>query len=702
MSVKVGELYASMALNKRPFDRSLEQTEQSARGWASRVGGTFAHAAGALLKWGAILGTVVAGGAYVAANAASDLAETVSKVGVVFGDLGPGMIAWAQDAATALGMSRNEALTAAGTYGNLFRSMGMTEGKSSDMSQSLVQLAADLASFNNQDPTEVMEKLRAGLVGEVMPLRSLGVNLNQALIEQRALELGLWDGKGALDASAKAQASYSLILEQTSLAQGDFERTSKGMANQQRILKAAFKDTVASVGAAIMPLIVAILPRLTRGLQRFGAWVTANMPAIQSTMEHALAGIGLAFDLAFKTVFRLIEGFQWLQTNVFPPLLEAFGDVRKQVGPGLGEAFRTFTKDVLPGVIGALTWLGEHVLTGLAAVVTWFVEDILPSLVDIFDTISTVWVPALQRAFEGFGTWVTDNWPTISSILGKIGDTIKAAFESAAAAIEIASPVLVAIGEVVLPAIGAAVTALLEIVNTNFPLIQAIAVTAFTMWALSAGTAAIATGVTLVASVGVLITKLGLFLAALNPITIALSLAVLAWVTDFLGVRSAITSMIDELLRFLGIKKSAGQGTFGGGGSNGPLGQGAGGGGSFALPVPGAPLIDWRANAARLQAKFAAGGFAAGTSNWPGGWGIVGERGPELVNLPSGSRVYPNGQGPGQGGLSVQIGSINVNGVGSDVSDATRRRYARDVVDDITAAIRDQAGQIVRVRPTIP
>lgn len=43
-------------------------------------------------------------------------------------------------------------------------------------------------------------------------------------------------------------------------------------------------------------------------------------------------------------------------------------------------------------------------------------------------------------------------------------------------------------------------------------------------------------------------------------------------------------------------------------------------------------------------------GFASGVTNFGGGWAMVGERGPELLNLPRGSSVYPSGTpmaGPG-------------------------------------------------------
>ncbi|BEV02199.1 phage tail length tape measure family protein [Novosphingobium olei] len=48
-------------------------------------------------------------------------------------------------------------------------------------------------------------------------------------------------------------------------------------------------------------------------------------------------------------------------------------------------------------------------------------------------------------------------------------------------------------------------------------------------------------------------------------------------------------------------------------------------------------------------------GYADGTNFHPGGLAMVGERGPELVNLPRGSKVYPHGTGPGSGSQRIQI-----------------------------------------------
>jgi hypothetical protein len=51
--------------------------------------------------------------------------------------------------------------------------------------------------------------------------------------------------------------------------------------------------------------------------------------------------------------------------------------------------------------------------------------------------------------------------------------------------------------------------------------------------------------------------------------------------------------------------------------------------------------------------------FASGVENWqPGGLAVVGENGPELVSLPSGSSVYPMSasMGVGGGGAPISLG----------------------------------------------
>jgi len=71
--------------------------------------------------------------------------------------------------------------------------------------------------------------------------------------------------------------------------------------------------------------------------------------------------------------------------------------------------------------------------------------------------------------------------------------------------------------------------------------------------------------------------------------------------------------------------------------------------------------------------------FATGVRNFGGGLALVGERGPELVNLPSGSDVIPNGQLNNMGNMAFEVfGRIEAQGTALvtiiDRARATNRR----------------------------
>jgi hypothetical protein len=195
-----------------------------------------------------------------AVMASSNMAESLSKVQVVFGEGAAEVQAFGKAAAENLGISNQAALEAVGTYGNLFQAFGLGQGESQKMSTSLVQLASDMASFNNTSVDDAILALRSGLSGETEPLKKFGVALSEVRLKTEAMSLGLIKSTSeALTPAAKAQASYSLILKDTKLAQGDYARTADGTANTMKTLQAKFEDAKVAVGDALMPAFKGLL-----------------------------------------------------------------------------------------------------------------------------------------------------------------------------------------------------------------------------------------------------------------------------------------------------------------------------------------------------------------------------------------------------------------------------------------------------------
>lgn len=267
---------------------------------------------------GAIVGAALFELGRRAVNVASDIGESQSKVNVVFGKSAAVVEDLGERSAKSLGISKAAALEAAGTFGNLFVSLKLPQAEAAKMSTRMIELAADMASFNNASPEEALEALRSGLVGEAEPLRRFGVNLNDATLRQKALELGLISStKNALDPAVKAQATYALVLEQTKTAQGDFARTSGGLANSQRILKAEFTDLQGELGQKLLPAAVEVthvLVGLVEFLDQHGksvGIVAGSFAAVAGgvwAVNKAAAGIKATTD-AFEHLTTAVQSF---------------------------------------------------------------------------------------------------------------------------------------------------------------------------------------------------------------------------------------------------------------------------------------------------------------------------------------------------------------------------------------------------------
>jgi len=365
--------------------KDTENTANSLKGKLSAIGDSMTKA-GAIMT-GAVTAPLVALG-ISSTEAASNLSESMNKANVVFGDSIGVIKEFASTSATSLGISEQAAYEATGTFGNLFTALGMTQGSAATMSMDVVTLASDLASFNNLDPTEALEKLRAGLLGESEPLKSMGVNLNAAMVEAKAMEMGLADASGQLSESALVMARYSLITEQTKNAQGDFKETSEGLANSQRIMKAEFENVKAQLGEALLPTLTELMKAMLPILK--------NVSEMSPEIRNLAVGFGV-FLAAIGPVVTTVGGIIQAGTS----LAGLFG----ASGP-LAGAMGFLVSNPIGWLIGAIALLGVTIAV--------FGKDAANTLWMISEIIRITFMETIRRGFE-----------TLVDVFNWIGEAIK-------------------------------------------------------------------------------------------------------------------------------------------------------------------------------------------------------------------------------------------------------------------------------------
>jgi len=249
------------------FQEKAKKGKESAEGFGAGVNqahDTFKK----ILATGALIGVVKQVGDFVKESimAAADVGEMQAKFNAVFKETAGDVENQLGEMGKTLGRSKYDLMDYAATFQDTFVPLGFARDKAAEMSVQLVQLAEDLASFNNLNTADVARDLQSALVGNTETLRKYGVVANETAIKAKALELGLWDGTGAMDAQSKAAAILQITLDGTVDAQGNAAREAESFTGQIRTLSSQFGDLKVAIGEGFIPSLEAGMPWLVEWL----------------------------------------------------------------------------------------------------------------------------------------------------------------------------------------------------------------------------------------------------------------------------------------------------------------------------------------------------------------------------------------------------------------------------------------------------
>lgn len=359
----------------------------------------------------------VTGVGLVSVKFASDLDEALNKAAVTFGNASGVVKEFAETSAESFGISERAANEYAGTLGTILNASGVAQSASAEMSVELVKLAADMASFNNIPIDVALEKLRSGLVGEVEPLRTVGVLLNAAAVQTQAYSMGIAEQGAELTEAQKVQARYALILEKTTAQQGDFTNTSDSLANSTRVMTAQLENAAAKLGKQLLPAAQKIVQIASSLIERFSnlSSGTKTVILVVGGLAGALAMIGLALP-------PIITGIGLAQTalgalrvamvafNTANPLLLAFTAITLAIGVVIAN-WHHFEGVIIKGV-NYLIEAGEMYANTWVFVINKIIDGIntLGSVFGVqINKISEIEIPRLKESVDKAADAIEEN-----------------------------------------------------------------------------------------------------------------------------------------------------------------------------------------------------------------------------------------------------------------------------------------------------
>lgn len=308
-----------------------------------------------------------------------------------------------------------------GVFQTLSTGFGVSAERAAIMSKNLTQLGYDLSSFFNiavEGEGGAMQKLQAGLAGELEPLRRLGFDLSEARLKAVALSLGIDKTYKSMNQAEKAQLRYYAILNQVTIAQGDMARTLNSPANQLRILKAQVEQAARALGNIFIPILNAVLPYLiavAKGVRlvasAIAGMVEFKMPEVDysgiSTAASAAQDLDAGLSGAGKSAKNLNELLaDWDELNIIAS--ESGGGSGGGAGAGIDGSEFDFDLPEYDFLAGLVESNVEKVMQTIQPAIDWItthLRDILSVAAAVGGVVSgwkiaSRFIPSLKTSSE--------------------------------------------------------------------------------------------------------------------------------------------------------------------------------------------------------------------------------------------------------------------------------------------------------------
>lgn len=281
--MEIFKLFGSVLVNTSGAESSLDKTGKKAEG----LGGTFSTV---FKKIGAVVTTYLSARALIGfgkecIELASNVQEMENKFNVVFQGMTDEVNRWAENFAASIGRNANTIKGYLADNQNMFVGMGMTREAGAALSEQMVSLALDLASFNNLNEDDAVNAMAKALMGESEAAKSLGAVINDNTIAMAMEKMGYVGKFSALTEAEKMEVRYQAVLMQSTDAVGDCARSLDSYKGRQLQLKATTENLKETIGSYLLP----VMTRLLEGTNNAASGLADKLePAMALVSDSAM------------------------------------------------------------------------------------------------------------------------------------------------------------------------------------------------------------------------------------------------------------------------------------------------------------------------------------------------------------------------------------------------------------------------------
>lgn len=325
-----------------------------------------------------------------AVDQASDLQSAGKAVDAVYQGSSTAVKKFADDAVNSAGLSASAYEQFAAKIGAELKNVGVSQDQLAPKTDQLISLGADLATQFGGSTSDAVSALEASLRGLTKPVAAYGVVITKAQVKTELAKRGQDKLTGSQLTAATAAATYTLVLQQTTSAQGEFAKSSDTAKGAQVRATAAWDDAQEKLGTALLPYLAtmagllsnvagfidtnsAVILPLIGSLGAFAAAILVVNGAIEAwdTITTVAEGVQTAFDIILDAnpislliiAIALLIGLIVVLALNWDKVSKAFSNGWDQIVSGAETALIWIDK--IANAAAKLLGLGIHFVPGL-------------------------------------------------------------------------------------------------------------------------------------------------------------------------------------------------------------------------------------------------------------------------------------------------------------------------------------------------
>lgn len=296
-----GTLVYKIDIDSKNAEKNVSSLGSKMDNFASKVGGV-----GKKLTLGATLPIVGLGAA--AAKSAMELEATGAKYETVFAGMTDEADGFIKEFQKLTPATTAGAKSMASSIQDLLVPMGFAREEATKMTGDTMHLVGALTNFNSatHSAEQVSTAFQSALTGEMQSLKGLGIQIDAATLEQKALEMTGKKTTAEITKQDKAAALMALAYAQSTDALAAYNEESLDTTTKMGLANASFQDSLAVLGEQLLPIITMAIEKFAQFAEWIGGLDEKTLGYIL-TIGTIIAVIGPLL-LIFSKLILIIKG----------------------------------------------------------------------------------------------------------------------------------------------------------------------------------------------------------------------------------------------------------------------------------------------------------------------------------------------------------------------------------------------------------